>query len=611
MQYAEVVLRTKTSLDRQSFVYQIKPEQLPYIQPGILVLVPFRKQNIEGIVISLKPYRINVLKSKLKTIIRIIDRQPILNKKQINLAKKISNYYLSSMGEAIFTMIPPVARRLSSNMPYNYPFEAKNKFGGTYAIYDRIENRIIKYIEMIKKTIAGNHGAILLFPRIDNIYLNTFSRHIPDSKIAVIHGNLKNSERYKIFKEIISGEKNIIIGSRSAIFSPVKNLKLVIIDEPENFAYKEDQSPKYHTVDVAKIIQNINNINLILGSSAPRIEDYKKILDKKIKVIKNNHKKITENIKCSIINQNTQKSIISYTLENKITEYSKNKQKILIYVSKKGEGYGYICSDCGYTFLCQRCNLPLYLQQNKLRCFKCATRIDIPSTCPNCQGIKLKSYGVGTEKIKKELLRLFPNLNINIVEDDLPFNDSIYRKSDIIVATKKIFISHYVFFATAIIGIDNLFCLPDYKAEENILFDLLNLMNITHKEIVIQTFYPDNFVIQNISRPTKILSQILKERKKFNFPPFYKIIRLLYSYKNETQGQKETEKMIHELKKNKFHDLEIIGSGPCFISKKRDKFRFQVILKYPPAVDKQLKTQLMKIKNLSKWSVDADPITLL
>jgi len=609
MQYAEIAVKTKTSLERQTFTYKINPGDLPYIKPGILVLVPFHGRNLEGIVLELKSHSPQTI--ILKSINKIIDTEPIITGSQIQLAMRMSEHYLTPIGDILFMMMPPIALRQISKIYSGYA--NKNNFfhGETYLIYDRINNRILKYIDIIKRAVKNNHGVVVLFPKIESFvkYIEIITKYLPTKEIAIIHGSLKTTERYKIYKEIIRGNKKVIIGSRSTIFSPVLNLGLIIIDQPEDFGYKENQSPKYYAPVIAKMIQKLHGVNLIFGSNISQIEDYKDMLGKHNKIIVNKSNETFRNIKITIVNQNNEKGLISNYLENKISNFSKG--KILIYSSKKGEGSSYVCTDCNNIFTCSRCNLPLYLYEKQLCCHKCNTREVIPLACPNCNGVKLKSYGIGAERIKTKLRELFPNLKINIVDAEYSLTDKIYRDSDIIIGTKKIFDYNYKFQLTAVINPDNQLNLPDYRTSENVLFDLVNLATISQNEFIIQTHFPENDILANFNNPRLVLNKILEERKKYSYPPFSKIIKFIYKDKDENKCPLELKKMSDMICIMLKDKVEIIGSGPCFISKKRDKYYYQLIIKYLPKHESIVKKTLPAIKELSKWTVDVEPIDLL
>jgi len=394
MQYAEIAVNTKTSLSRQTFTYKIKPEHLPYIQPGVLVLVPFRNRNIDGIILTIKS-RLTIedpglkpsgqfsnlaIEGKLKSITKIIDTQPILNTNQLELAKCISNYYLAPVGDVLFMMVPPIAHRLTkkSLITNRETEKQRNRETKIYTIYESLLNRIGKYIKLTEKALKSSQNVLIIFPQIliESEIKNKFEKIFGKENIALIHGNLKTSERYKLWQDISNGKKKIVIGSRSAIFSPIKNLGLIIVDEPENFGYKEEQSPHYNTVEVAVKMSQIHKCNLIFGSIYPDLEAILKI-KKKIYLQVNNSPvtEIIKKLKFQIIDLQFEKKIINYTLENNINEYLKKNKKVLLIIDRKGSGSYFICSDCKKIINCQRCNLPLvyFENSNTLKCNHCNT----------------------------------------------------------------------------------------------------------------------------------------------------------------------------------------------------------------------------------------------
>lgn len=618
MQFVEVAVSTKTKLDRQVFTYQIKPEQLAYFQPGILVSVPFRSRQLQAVVLQIKarlPKEIDI--SKLKPISKILDPLPVLDQARLELAQWMSEYYLAPIGEVIFTIIPPQARRIvSQNKPKSTLIKSDNLSGGQiYTLYDRLANRIESYIRLVQRAIKVGKQTIILFPEINlgSEILQQFQTKFKSSEIALLHGNLTKTQRYQTWSDIRSGKKKIIIGARSAIFAPVNNLGLIIIDEPEDFAYKEEQSPHYHTLTITEKIRQLTNANLVIGSLYPNLQSYDQILKKQYKVIlKPQLKKHINKIGHQIIDLKKEKGIISYQLEKEIKENLVKKKKILLFVNRRGAGSSFICQDCGKIIECPECNLPLTYHQNQkeeLICHRCNFRTIPPTTCSYCKSVRIKPLGIGTQSVEKEIKKFFPNAKTIIVEKSpIALRPYILTTSDIIIATQKILdLPNFSADLTAVVQADNSLNLPDFKSSENIFLLLLKLTNLTQKDFIIQTYNPENYLLQNLTKPEKILNYIYNERKKYNYPPFRQLIKLLYQDKNEQKCQKETEKLANILKENGFNFL---GPGPCFISKRRNKFRYQIVLQLP-LQNLYWKKKLVQISNLEKWLIDVDPISLL
>lgn len=606
MQYAEIAVNSKTSLDRQTFTYSIRPEQLPYLQPGIAVEVPFHGRNLIGIVLALK----NKVDSsiRLKSINKIIETYPIINSEYLSLARKISQYYLSPISEVIFMMIPPIAKRLTEKniIPLDKSLYVSRKISKKYIVHERIENRIDYYLKLIDKAINSNKDCLILFSKDSDAKL--LAKELKQS-YSLIHGNLTNSQRYELRKDILLGKTKIVIGSRSAIFSPLKNLGLIIIDSPEDFSYKDEQAPRYNAIKVAEMLSEIKPINLVFGVDAINCEEYLKIKNRELLFIKKFENKIDK----SILDVSNEKTIIAFQTEELIKKYLNQKKKILIFINRKGEGTYFKCLDCGKILLCPSCEIPLKYSNGKLVCYRCNSSKPIPSNCENCQSVKLKNFGIGTKIIQNEINKLFPTIKTKIIEKGESVPDSQITSHDLIIATTKIFDFHdFKPDLSILIDIDNIINLPEYNAIENANILIQKLIAKTKSEMVIQTFNPENILFKEINNNLLILEYLLNERKLCKFPPYGNLIKIVCENKEESRAIKELEKLFLILKENlKFvKDLEIINPHPCFIAKKRNKFRYQIIIKIPSS-SQQIKEKISWIKELSHLTIDVDPITLL
>lgn len=651
MQYAQVAVDTKTSLDRQSFTYQIPPELLPDIKLGVLVLVPFHGRKIQGVIVSLKHLSTGTFKHKLKTIIKIIGSKPVLDDTRLELAKWMGQYYLTPIGEVIFAMIPPVAIRQIRNDDYYKisklgvnQISQKNavaffcddkKLKNIYTFYNRIDERVKIYLKLINKSIAKNKNCLVLFPNIEqakefnNLLLSSRlgSTNISSNKevkSVIYHSDMTKTQRYNIWNDVRNNKYQVVIGTRPTIFVPINNLGLIIIDQSENFGYKEEQNSKYHSLTVAKKLSQITGSNLVLGDLVPSVENYYFEQTGKYLKLQNKPESSATRITTRIIDLNTQKNkIISWELEESVKSTIDNNGKILLFALRKGEGSCLICNDCGHIFKCDKCDLPysqissLKSQISNLVCYRCNTNKPIPKNCPNCHGIGLKSLGLGVDKIQREISILFPNVKSIIIDVDSDnINDKII-KNQVIIATKKISDdTNARFDLVGIINLDNLLNLPDFKIKENIYLLICNLVYKCSKQFILQTYSPDNDMWNFISHecPHVFLTKELLGRKESNFPPYSQLVKLIYQNESKEkciiESQNLKSKIINLPCRQAGHKLVLLGPAPCFITKVRNKYQYQIIIFTNNYKQKQDLTNI--ISNLSKgWKIDVDPISLI
>lgn len=622
MQFAEVAVKTKVGKIDQTFSYSIPSSILAEVKKGILVEVPFHGRKLPGIVLDLKR-NVN-LKYKLKPISKIVCPSPILDNSQSKLAKWISDYYLAPIGEVVFTMIPPIAHRLVKSIGKILFKKAMAKLDGkkkiVYTLYDRISNRIKDYIKITKKALGQNKQVIILFPEInlssDN--LKSFFQVFSPAEITILHANLTRTQRYQAWLSIRTGKKKIIIGSRSAIFAPCSNLGLIIIDQPENFAYKGEQTPKYHSVTVAKKLSELTDASLVLGSSSPSLENfywenrgkYQKVKSEKLKA---------RSATMELVDMRQEKSIISWKLEQEIGDTLHKKNKVLLFVSKRGYASAFLCKDCGYTFRCPRCSNALThhaINPPSLICHHCNFQSALPLTCPNCRGANLKSLGFGTEIIESKVKKLFPQAKIILIDKDtltiLNFKFQI-KNYDIVIATKSILQTSQSFDLTAVVSLDYMLNLPDIYSSENTYFTIVDLINITEKRLIIQTHQPDNnlFYLLANHRIDQFLKNELSHRKQYHYPPFGLLIKIISKSKDINQSKKELSRFSNllndRLHKEKLN-VEMSQPAPSYLSKKRNKYYYQIIIK---SKDSKIKKIIKNINIPKNLIIDVDPISLL
>jgi primosomal protein N' (replication factor Y) len=617
LQYADIVVDTKTNLGNEFFTYKISPKQLPYIKTGVLVSVPFRSKKILGLVLGVRKYS-NLV--NLKEIDKIVETKPILDHSQIELARWISSYYLAPIGNVIFAMIPPIAHRQTSNqLTKNNFFDHKNySHKLSYTICDRIENRIKLYLRLICKAVTAKKTVLMLFAKIElaqNI-IKKLEKEYNKNEIAILYSNLTITERYKIWQDIKNGNIKIVIGSRSAVFAPLNNLGVIIVDDPNNFGYKEEQTPKYNAVSVAERISKINSVNLVYGMLYTDVNILNKIELKKNKIVGScklaNH---LNKINFLTVDMANERNFISFTLENKIRKYLYDKKKILLFVNQKGAGSVFICNDCNNTIKCPKCSMPFHILKNteELFCPRCNVKEVAPQICPVCKGTKLKSLGIGTKTIENIVRNIYPSYSTKIIESEKTNSVTFHKlSSDITIATSKIFdLVNNNFDLTAIITIDNQLNLPNYNAEENIFMTLIKLASMTKEEFIIQTHSLENYIINNFPDIDKISNHILHERKVNKYPPYYRIIKLVYKNESEQKSINESERVYKILNSSlRQENVLIIGPSPCFIAKRRNKFYYQIIIK-TQAENIKIKSIISKISALGAWSIDVDPVSLI
>ena len=612
MQIAQIIPKVRTQ-NNAVFDYSIPPEILPEIKIGILVLIPFHGRQINGVVINLK--KTSKIEN-LKNIIKILDPVPVVDEIHLELAKWMADYYLASLGQTLFENIVPPAQKTIKKLQVNTTFFAPAQKVGKdrslnrkkykkYLIAADFPARLKFYLQAIQKTLVKNKSIIILIP---DLSLIPFFTQYLKAPYATLHSGLSKTQRWIEWDKIRQDKVKIIIGSNSALFAPAKSLGLIIIDQEENETYKNQRSPRFHALTVAEKLSKLTAANLVIGSITPRVETYNRAL--------NNYyllKKIPFGFKpkISLIDMNTERQILSIPLQEKIEETLNQKKKIILVLNRKGEGTKFACTDCSWIFLCPKCNLPLVPQKTTGVCFRCHNLVNLPESCPRCHNTHLHSFGIGTKRLEKFLQDFWPEGKIIRIEES--FLSQVKTPWDIAIATS--YALKFKFPKISLVGIidaDQGLNFPDFRASEKNFQTLYKFLKIGEQGII-QTHLPDNATLKALSQLDyeKFFLNELALRHQFHFPPFGRLIRLLYKNADDKIAQKEAHRLLILLKNitNSQPFINLLGPTPAFIKKQRGLFRWQILIKFQSSLPSALITLL---KSLTKgWLLDIDPIDLL
>jgi len=488
------------------------------------------------------------------------------------------------------------------------------------------------YIQLIKKVIEKNRKAILLVPEISLTpqIVEKFKKRF--GNVAILHSGLSNGEKYDEWRKIERGEVNIVIGARSAIFAPLSNIGIIIIDEEHSDTYKQENSPMYNAIDIALYRSKTHNCPLILGSATPSIESYTRanngiyeLLEMKNRV-NNNMPKITlVDMKEKIKNKNR---ILSKILKDKIKDRLEKKEQIIILLNRRGYTTITTCSNCGYTHKCPKCDIPLtyHLKTSKMHCHYCNYETNKLYSCPVCKSTDINERGMGTEKLELEIKKEFENARVVRMDVDTTRNKNSHKKIindfeefkyDILVGTQMI-AKGLDFPKVTLVGVinaDSSLTIPDFRSAER-TFQLLNQVSgrsgrsDLKGEVIIQAFNIEHYSLI-YSKKNDYLSFYNKEmniRKLLKYPPFYNLCLIKIQGADNKKCEIECEK-IHTYLKDNINDI-ILGPSASVIPKINNIYYYQIIIKYKDTkkIYKHLKyiNELYTSNNI-KVTIDFNP----
>lgn len=466
------------------------------------------------------------------------------------------------------------------------------------------------YMHLIEYVIKLNKTAIMLVPEISLTpqMVDRFIARFGEDIIAVLHSKLSVGERYDEWNRIKEGKAKIIIGARSAIFAPVSDLGIIIIDEEHDMSYKSDMSPRYDAKEISEYLAEKNNIPLVLGSATPDIVTYYRAMHSDIIMLELTKRANSSNLPdVKVVDLRYElakgnRTMISEELYNLIDENLKNKRQTILFLNRRGYSTFVMCRDCGYTVKCKNCNITMtyHIKQNKMKCHYCGYETALVKKCPECQSENIRYFGTGTQKLEMQINKMFPNASIlrmdidtvtkkNSHEDIL--NKFKNENIDILVGTQMIVKGHHFPNVTlvGVIAADTSLNIDDYRASERTFQTITQVAGRAGREklpgkVIVQTYNPDNFSIDYASKQDYKLfynAEILL-RKQLKYPPFCDIIVIGITSVNEKLIIDASNYIYNILVKvNKRDDLNLLVCKPmpAPIDKIKNKYRWRIICK--------------------------------
>lgn len=666
--FYKIFVNTKLKI-KQPFVYSSKNN----LHIGDVVIVPFGKSELLGIVVDKIQYKENY-PFKVKEIIENLNSKYIkLSIAELKIIKYLITSYNSMINKSISLYL---TKQIPDNNEYknNYDYESKLKINlnnkQDKAINDFFHysnNNINKfilygvtgsgkteiYIKIIDEYLKKDKQILILLPDItltSQIYAR-MENHFGKEIISIIHSKITKKEKTIQNNLINRGQKKIIIGARSAIFSRFHKLGLIIIDEFHDTSYKQDQDPRYDSIKLAEYISDINNIPLILGSATPRIDIYYKYLNTdNHKIIKLNEKffyKQNSIIKLHLVDlkkekENGNSSIFSKELKFEIQNSIERNKKIILYINRRGFSPILLCNNCGYIDKCPRCDIPLNIHKSNnieytylLRCHHCDYAKNIKGLiCNNCNNRNVKFYGFGTQYIKEEVEKIFSlkSNNIFILDKDYKTNNLDYSYDEevyktlnnknikVIIGTQLI-VKGWDLKDVDLIGIlsaDLDFSFPDYKGYEDSYQKLSQLIGRVGRggssgSVILQTYDLNNKIIELLKNNnyTDLYNYEILNREKFKYPPFCEIIKITVKSKQENILTKRALSIYNLIKKEEIEGVQIYLPINSFPYKKNYFYRKNIVLKIfnnNKKIKRYLRENFIKENNLT---IDVEPSNLL
>ena len=666
MIFLDIVLNVPVN---QAFTYSYiplenqKPENIPQI--GKRAEVRFGNKKMTGFITKIYdsfPSHCAVPLEKIKQVSKIVDSEPLITQELLETAIWVSKYYLCTIGEAVNSILPS-AKRESSEQSFSFDSEIsagirqnlseeqkkavndilahaeKNESSFHYLYGPTGSGKTEVFLQTAEQILKKNKGVIYLVPEISltqQVVDSVVNRFGP--QVAVLHSSLTQSQKLTQWKKILHREARIVIGARSAIFAPVPDLGMIIIDEEHDSSYKSGNTPRYHARQTAMYRASKLKIPLIMGSATPSVEAWH--LMNCGKLLKHTLSKRLAggekpSIKCINLNQSVMQGCISEELKNEIETTLKEKKQAILFLNRRGFTHFFRCSTCGFEMKCKNCSVSMtfHKSENRLRCHYCGWHILPPSSCPKCGSLDIGYSGFGTEFIEAETAQKFPNARIVRVDTDsvskkgeLQNKIDAFKKGefDIMLGTQMVAkgLNFPNLKTVGIILADTALHLPDFRATER-TFSLITQVAgragrfFPDGKVFVQTYNPENQAISfACSANTEGFYDFeINQRKLLSFPPFSRLIRLVFRSSNQIKAQMTSEDAANLIENLKIPGVEILGPSECPLSKISQNYRFQLILRGEKIVPLQnaVRKLLFDYRHPQEVYIecDVDPVSLL
>ena len=504
------------------------------------------------------------------------------------------------------------------------------------------------YFKLIDDTIKSGKNVLFLAPEIAlaSQLTKRLAKKFGTEDVAIWHSSISEGERYDVWQKLYKDEIKILAGARSAVFAPLKNIGLIIIDEEHESAYKQtNPAPRYDARVVARKLAEFHNCSLILGSATPDISSY-------YKAVNSNNlfelKKRFNDAKVppvKVINMQEHgraayRSIISKPLQTAITQTVEAHQQVILLINRRGFSTYTQCQACGHVIECPNCAIPMiwHAKDKLLKCHYCNHVEPFPDTCPECYSDALKNSGTGTQKIEMLIKELYPDYNVERVDSDVMVRKGEHIRLlerfqrgeiDILVGTQMIAkgLDNPNVTLVGVISADASFNLPDFRDSERGFQLLTQVAGRAGRgefsgSVFFQTYNPDYYALESAKSQNyeEFFNTEIVAREEFDYPPFSQIIRLILSSENNFRAEKSAQEIALRLctmieKYGITERLEVLGPTPCVIERINGMYRFQILIKnkLEEKGHNFISSFLNKITMPRdiKMSIDVDPLDIL
>ncbi len=492
------------------------------------------------------------------------------------------------------------------------------------------------YLQALAEVIARGKRGIVLVPEIalTTQAIQRVASRFP-GRVAIIHSALSLGERYDEWRRIRAGKVDVVVGPRAALFAPISDLGIIILDEEHESAYKQEEiRPTYHAREVALVLGQMLRIPVVLGSATPSVESFYRAEQGHYQLVELPARINASLPPVEIIDLREElhagnTSIISRRLQEELERVLSLGQQAILFLNRRGAASCVLCRDCGFVAICDLCDMPLtyHSTERVLLCHYCGSEKEIVQFCPVCKSLGIRYFGLGTEKVQDTLQRSFPTARLLRWDRDTAKSRHAHeqlldrfanREADILVGTQMIAKGLDLPGVTlvGVVSADIALNLPDYSAPERTFTLLTQVAGRAGRgeeagRVIIQTFNPQHFCINAASHHdyAGFYALEIETRQRYGYPPFRQFVKFTYSHTNRYRCQNEalllSERLTEQIERLELEDTDVVGPAPALLGRLKGKYRWQMIVRGPDL------HPLMRAIDAPGWQIDIDPVSTM
>jgi primosomal protein N' (replication factor Y) len=663
MTYAEVVPDTRAMLPRDAYTYAVPAELEERVLPGARVQVPFGKRSLTGFVVERSA---EAGHDDVRAIASVLDEEPLLLPAQLQLARWIAVHYCAPLPEVLRAMVPAGVRRVRSGRRGSGPRTVSRAVLAARAqrdagpepqltiaqqaalapVLEAIEGRWHRrlllhgvtgsgktevYLAAIKAALALGRRAIVLVPEIALTpqTVERFAGRFP-GRVAVLHSGLTEAERALEWQQIREGVHDVVVGSRSAVFAPVDRLGVVVVDEEDSSAYKQDRVPRYHAVEAALELGAICAAPVVLGSATPRVETFYRAHAGDLELTTLAERVTGRELpRVEVVDLRGElragnMSPLSSALVSALEECHAAGGQSILFLNRRGMSTIILCRSCGHVMSCSNCSVALVHHRDRDRCdcHYCGLSTPLPARCPACGSHAIRGLGMGTERLEHEVRDRFPGLRLLRMDRDTTQSRDAYHdiyerfrngEADCLVGTQMI-AKGWDLGNVRVVGIVNAdtgLHFPDYRSGET-TFSLLTQVagragrGTEAARVVLQTYNPEHYAVRHATTHDYLgfAREEIRVRRALRFPPYARLVVCTYTHHSDAAAEREARERAAVLSDTLAagDGLDVLGPTPAFLHRLRGQYRWQITIR-GRAVDRAF-SHLPRGRG---WSIDVDP----